>query len=139
MPSKKKPSRGSVPGTRYLAVSEARFKDMKALLSKERWDGAVYIGGYVIECFLKYRITVGMGVPKLPANYEIHTLDILAGAAFATKDWDTFTRSNKAIESIMEDWSTSLRYQVNITSAAQAKVFCNLVDLVYDQLKELTP
>ena len=34
----------------------ARLKDAKSLLSERRFDGAIYIGGYVVEIALKARI-----------------------------------------------------------------------------------
>lgn len=36
-----------------LGASRRRFEDAQALHSSKRWLGAVYIGGYAIECSLK--------------------------------------------------------------------------------------
>lgn len=36
-----------------LGASRRRFEDAKALHSCQRWNGAIYIGGYAIECSLK--------------------------------------------------------------------------------------
>lgn len=36
-----------------LGASRRRFEDAQALYSCKRWWGAVYIGGYAIECSLK--------------------------------------------------------------------------------------
>lgn len=37
-------------------LARARLKDAKSLLSAKRFDGAIYIGGYVVEIALKARI-----------------------------------------------------------------------------------
>lgn len=36
-----------------LGASRRRFEDASALHSCERWSGAIYLGGYAIECSLK--------------------------------------------------------------------------------------
>ena len=36
-----------------LGASRRRFEDASALHSCKRWGGAVYMGGYAIECSLK--------------------------------------------------------------------------------------
>lgn len=36
-----------------LGASRRRFEDASALHSRQRWRGAVYMGGYAIECSLK--------------------------------------------------------------------------------------
>lgn len=36
-----------------LGASRRRLEDAQALLEKKRWSGAMYLGGYAIECSLK--------------------------------------------------------------------------------------
>lgn len=36
-----------------LGASRRRLEDAKALHDKQRWNGAIYMGGYAIECALK--------------------------------------------------------------------------------------
>lgn len=36
-----------------LGASRRRLEDAKALHSQKRWNGAIYMGGYAIECALK--------------------------------------------------------------------------------------
>jgi HEPN domain-containing protein len=42
--------------TVLLHVSNERLKDATILLKQKRYNGAVYLGGYVIECLLKAAI-----------------------------------------------------------------------------------
>lgn len=120
-------------------MADCRLIDVEVLLKKRRFDTAVYLGGYVIECYLKYIITQKRGIHFLPANLEIHSLDLLAAAAFSDVEWQQLTKANKSLERILDDWSPAMRYQTNVTSAAEAKRYCTLIDLVYRQLKELIP
>ena len=39
-------------------IASERLKDAEALLSAARYDGAIYLGGYVVELALKNRICV---------------------------------------------------------------------------------
>ena len=44
-------------GISELAVaSRQRLADAKALLNASRWRGAMYIGGYAVECLLKTKL-----------------------------------------------------------------------------------
>ena len=36
-----------------LGASRRRLEDARALYSQKRWNGAIYMGGYAIECALK--------------------------------------------------------------------------------------
>ncbi len=36
-----------------LGASRRRFEDAQALLAQKRWTGAIYLGGYTVECSLK--------------------------------------------------------------------------------------
>ncbi|MBA3923371.1 MAG: hypothetical protein H0X31_17430 [Nostocaceae cyanobacterium] len=36
-----------------LGASRRRFEDAQALLAQKRWTGAIYLGGYAVECSLK--------------------------------------------------------------------------------------
>lgn len=47
-----------------------RLRDSRALLATRRYDGAVYIGGYVVELALKARICKTLGWAGFPASPE---------------------------------------------------------------------
>lgn len=44
--------------TELRKIAEERLKDAEALLAAGRYDGAIYLGGYVVELGLKRRICV---------------------------------------------------------------------------------
>ena len=111
---------------------------MNVLLNERRFDAAIYLAGYAIECYLKYLITISQHITKLPADFETHDLNYLAAKALKPEDWISMTKSNKAFEQIMDEWHSELRYHCN-ANPSHTKVFCIRANLVYDQLKELKP
>ena len=42
--------------TEQATASHQRLEDAKALLNASRWRGAMYIGGYAVECLLKVKL-----------------------------------------------------------------------------------
>jgi hypothetical protein len=69
-----------------LNIAEERLKDAEALLAAERYDGAIYLGGYVVELALKScicRILNWKGFPQTRGEFQnfqsfkTHDLDVL--------------------------------------------------------------
>jgi hypothetical protein len=75
-----------IPIADLRSISKARLRDAAVLLRSTRYDGAVYLCGYVVEIALKARIcrTLGwMGYPSTKGEFQnlqtfkTHDLDIL--------------------------------------------------------------
>ncbi len=67
-------------------IARERLKDAEALLSAARYDGAIYLGGYVVELSLKSRICKNLkwkGSPQSKREFQsyqsfkTHDLDVL--------------------------------------------------------------
>ena len=67
-------------------IAEERLKDAEALLESQRYDGAVYLGGYVVELALKSRICRTLSWAGFPqtrnefqnySSFRTHNLDVL--------------------------------------------------------------
>lgn len=67
-------------------IARERLKDAEALLKAKRYDGAIYLGGYVVELALKSRICKTlkwMGFPQTRgefqsfSSFKTHDLDVL--------------------------------------------------------------
>lgn len=67
-------------------IARERLKDAKALLRAGRYDGAIYLGGYVVEIALKERICKTLrwsGFPQTRGEFQnfssfrTHDLDVL--------------------------------------------------------------
>ncbi|HBB88531.1 MAG TPA: hypothetical protein DC047_13040 [Blastocatellia bacterium] len=56
-----------------LEIAEERLKDAEALLAAGRYDGAIYLGGYVVELALKScicRILNWKGFPQTRSEFQ---------------------------------------------------------------------
>jgi len=67
-------------------IAKARLKDAKVLFDADRYDGAIYLGGYVVELALKARICKTLkwsGFPQTRSEFQnyqsfkTHDLDVL--------------------------------------------------------------
>jgi hypothetical protein len=79
-----------IPVADMKSIARERLQDARALLSKERYDGAVYICGYAVEIALKARIcrTLGWtGFPETNSEWadkkSLRTHDLAILRAFA--------------------------------------------------------
>lgn len=136
---KKQPARGTTPGGRYLQVARHRLDDSAALLKNKRYDAAVYLCGYAIECRLKYAITRLQGVANLPAENEHHSWEKLLHTAGLTRDLDAQQAIDAAFGEVADQWSPTIRYEVNRFDRSKAERFCEKSKAVYEWLRELVP
>ncbi len=129
------------PGGRYRQVAECRRKDSRALLDRGRFDAAVYVAGYIVECQLKHAVTVSLSVTKLPANYECHDWKLLVDAAGLRPALDApvHEQTRAALVEVTEAWQPSIRYFVNKFDRAAAARFCKLAEDVHTWLKSINP
>ena len=112
--------------TVLLQISRERFADARVLLRQKRYNGAVYLGGYVIECLLKAAICVQLRRDTLPGEYRTHELEPLlrssgleAGLNADQKIRIRFARINA--------WTVSIRYQGKRIDAPQAQEFLEAI------------
>lgn len=73
-----------------VKIAQERLRDAEALLAAGRYDGAIYLGGYVVELALKSRICVTLnwkGFPQTRSEFQnylsfkTHDLDVLLALA----------------------------------------------------------
>ena len=118
-------------------IATARLKDAEILLAANRYDGASYLSGYVIEISLKLRICKTLKWPGFPeTNSEFQGLHSLK-----THDFDALlrfsgiqdkVRTGYFIEwSIVKLWKPEVRYAVaGSTTVAEAKSMLNAVKIL---------
>lgn len=98
--------------TVFIQAHNDRYKDARALLRAGRWGGAIYLGGYVIECLLKARILKEKGSAQLPREYWHHDLFRLMDVSRVT--WELTLQENQAIQAYMTliagNWDVTMRY-----------------------------
>lgn len=98
-------------------ISKARLKDAKILFKNKRYDGAVYICGYVIETFLKLKICQTLNWLDFPSSnkefeelksFKTHKLDTLLSLSGA----EIKIRTNYLADwSIIVKWDPEVRYK----------------------------
>src|SRR5579871_2363921 len=97
-------------------IARERLKEARVLLRAGRYDGAVYLGGYAVECALKERICRTLKWPGFPQtrnefqNYQslkTHDLDVLLSFSGV----EARIRTNYLAEwSAVADWDPEARY-----------------------------
>lgn len=92
--------------TQFMMVAQERYADAKALASKKRWSGAIYLAGYAIECSLKAYLCRMRREPTLSAQYRTHDLVQLRDAAVAIASDDLVVETLQTLP----NWSSVYRY-----------------------------
>ncbi len=110
---------------RFRQAADERWKDARCLHDNKRFAGAIYLCGYVLECFLKFVLC------KLRKNHEIgldeakrlgHDLNQLLdacglGAALQQNAdmWVAFIRINS--------WTPEMRYSGKASDERSSEIF----------------
>lgn len=98
-------------------LARARLTDARALLEAKRYDGAVYMGGYVVEIALKARICRTLSWAGFPetrhefqslASFKTHNLDLLL--ALSGREQRVKTK-HLAEWSAVANWDPEVRYR----------------------------
>ncbi len=99
-----------------IKIARGRLKDAQVLLDAGRYDGAIYLGGYVIEISLKHRICKTLkwnGFPQTSREFQgyqsfkTHDLDLL----LSLSGIETKVRTNYIAEwSAVATWNPEARY-----------------------------
>ena len=98
--------------------AKAKLKDAEVLLNNSRYDGAVYLGGYVIELILKARTCRTLNWSEFPEtnnefqnyrSFKIHNLDVL----LSLSGLETKIKSLHFIDwNNVNQWNPEMRYGV---------------------------
>lgn len=101
-----------------IKMARGRLKDAQALLDAGRYDGAIYLGGYVVEIALKQRICKTLkwsGFPQTNKEFQgyqsfkTHDLNVL----LSLSGMETQIKTNYVTEwSAVIIWDPELRYNL---------------------------
>lgn len=107
-----------ISATNLRKLARARLADARALLKARRYDGAVYLGGYVVEIALKARICRTLrwgGFPETArefqslASFRTHDLDVL----LALSGRERHVRARHLVDwSALAAWDPEVRYKL---------------------------
>jgi len=132
-----------VPANRFRQAADERWKDAGCLHANGRFEGAVYLCGYVLECFLKFvicetrkRKVMNLSEAKQLGHNLVELLDAsgLTGALRQNRDlWTAFAGMNGR-------WSPELRYSSrSIDQRASSDFLQDTKDLRNWLLTQLRP
>jgi len=117
-----------------------RLEDAKSLFYANRYDGAVYLCGYVIEMGLKKRICITLGWPGYPAkgkefeglaSFKTHDLDILLHLSGLEEK----VKKNFLLEwSVVAIWDPEIRYSSRTQTEQTADNMINSAERLLKQL-----
>ena len=133
------PQTSGTRGTVFRDIAKMRLEDAAVLLGDRRFNGAIYIAGYAIECYLKYCYCQKRAQTHLPGYLEVHRWDILVEAAGVERD----LRSSRIIydiySALSEAWTPDLRYATRQLNAVEARALYKRIAQLYQYLRELVP
>ena len=105
-----------------------RLEDAEFLLEADRTTGAVYLGGYAVECMLKALI-----LSIVPPGQRADVLDSFRGARAHDYEWLRARYRERGGPTppmgvakgflLVATWSTNLRYQARATDRIVAESF----------------
>jgi HEPN domain-containing protein len=109
-----------------LQLANERLADANVLLRQKRYNGTVYLGGYVIECLLKAAICVYLRTDRLPGRYQWHDLDrllVASGLQPAMEDDPVVYARFRRVDI----WHVALRYEGRRYNPRDARTFLDAV------------
>jgi HEPN domain-containing protein len=125
--------------TAFVQAQNDRYKDAQALLKAKRWGGAIYLGGYAVECLLKARILKRKASGDLPREYWHH--DLLRLMDVSGVAWEIKLPKNSALQDqmllITGTWDVTMRYgSTQFTNRHEAQSFLEAVRKVRRWLQD---
>ncbi len=115
-------------GTTLQQLGELRLADawvlLKAKAPKHR-NGAVYLGGYSIECALKARICRDRGADTLPPEFYSHSFHFLAEKTTLWPKLQSDERIMQLFVYLESEWAVQLRYHMRVLDPHHVRNFLN--------------
>ena len=136
MPTPRIP-RGGTRGTVYRDVARLRFEDAETLRQSGRYNGAIYLAGYAVECQIKFAYCRNKGEIYLPAELEVHDWEKLVTAAGLLAEITRQISIAGIYSALVDQWGPSLRYRTAQFSASEANKLYKEIQQLYQFLKEI--
>ena len=115
-----------IPANRFRQAADERWKDARCLHASGRFEGAVYLCGYVLECFLKFVIcetrskkTMDLSEAKQLGHNLVELLDASNLGAALVRNRDLHV----AFTGINDRWAPEMRYSGKPTDRRSSEIF----------------
>jgi len=129
-------------GDDHPEASQKHLLDAQTLLAQNRFDGAAYLSGYVVECALKslWLHETGIASPKMPWGKQGHSLTFLAShvSALSTVAGAKTARYVKATTTAIPTsgiaaWTSEMRYRPATATAVNATDWYAFANNVFNE------
>ena len=130
---------GQTRGTVNRAVANQRMTDGRSLLVAGRYNGAIYLAGYAVECHLQYAYCERKEEAYFPARFTTHNWDVLVEAAGLWADFRAAPKLSNLFFELVDQWGPSLRYRTNLYQREEARRLYKDLQEFYRFLQELVP
>lgn len=133
-----------------ISLAETRLDDARTLLENDRYDGSIYLSGYVVELALKSKIVAAHNFEfpidnaekngTFPSNgkdiskTKLWTHDLSMLANYAGFDVSV-SPEIKVHWSVIQVWNSTIRYCVNSKSKAAAEEMLESVCFLLGKLR----
>lgn len=122
----RKAGRTRIPANRFRQAAEERWKDARCLHANGRFEGAIYLCGYVLECFLKFAIcetrkhkSMDVAEAKLLGHNLFELLDVLRFSSPLVEKRDL----RLAFDRINSRWAPEMRYAGQSANERSSEIF----------------
>ncbi len=119
---------GSSDARLYYRCAFQRYEEAEVLLKADYATGAVYLAGYGIECILKSLVLMAVPAAARPdmlksfRGSKAHEYEWLR-SLYLTNGGARFPREINQLFTLVNDWSTDLRYTPRSVRADEAEAF----------------
>ena len=126
-------------GTLLQSLFDVRRVDARVLLKAKRYTGALYLGGYALECLLKAAICQQLNRSHYPvrqARYRTHDLIALKTLCSVVLPIDDDPDAARHFRTINSVWTVSIRYEGPSLRVTSVRRFLDALDDLGQWIKE---
>lgn len=115
----------------FEQLARERKLDFEALREKERWTASIYLGPYIVEARLKFKICENLETDRLPAILKTHDLFALAIFAGLRHELDSRPAVLDNFKKIHR-FHENVEYRYKIAAASHQADSSNLNDWLFN-------
>ena len=124
-------------------IGDARMAEAKALLRAGHYTGAVYLGGYAVECYLKAAICATLRWDSLLGMFKTHDLDGLVRYSGLEKDLSEDEKVLENFRFVVGMWKVvdddSVRYRAPSKSQIDESTARDFLESIVNPITGVVP
>ena len=128
-----------VPRELLEELVDLRLREAKALIDAGLYVGAVYLGGYAVECQFKYTICKTLDWDTLKATFKTHDLELLAIHSGVDAKLQAEPPVKDSFAKIRKLWTEDLSLRYRGADAVDEKTASLFLEYVNDRQTGIVP